>query len=90
MPLNNDAVAVRASRSGVRRARRGPRALAILALLSLAGCVHSVEARRLQNPTTGAVISACGPLTGFDDLAERVQRECMKNYEAQGLVEVTR
>jgi hypothetical protein len=90
MPLSNDVAAVRALRGEGRLTRRGPRTLALLALLSLAGCTHTVEARRLQDPTTGEVISACGPLTGFGDLAERVQQECMKNYEAKGLVEVTR
>jgi hypothetical protein len=69
-------------------ARRGPRVLALLGLLALAGCIHTVEARRLHNPSTGEVISACGPLTGFGHLAERVQQQCLKNYAAQGLVEV--
>jgi hypothetical protein len=78
MPLSDDAAGVRTLRG----------ALALLALLPLVGCVHTVEAQRLKNPTTGEVVSACGPLTGFGDLAARVQQECMKNFEAQGLVEI--
>lgn len=64
------------------------RYLIFVAILGLSGCIHTDEARYFENPNTGEVVAACGPLTGFGSVVEMAQQACVKAYEKQAYTQV--
>jgi ABC-type glycerol-3-phosphate transport system substrate-binding protein len=64
------------------------RALALLMLLLLAACgglaTAKTEATAFQNPQTGQVVGACGPMQGFDGAIGKAQQGCDQAYQAKG------
>jgi hypothetical protein len=65
------------------------RALALLMLLLLAACgglaPAKTEATAFQNPQTGQVVGACGPMQGFDGAIGKAQQGCDQTYPGQRL-----
>ena len=64
------------------------RYLTFVAILCLSGCIHTQQARYFENPNTGKVVAACGPLTGFGSVVEMAQQACIAAYEKAAYTEI--
>jgi hypothetical protein len=64
------------------------RYLIFIAIPLLSGCIHTDEARYFENPDTGKVVAACGPLTGFGSVVEMAQHACVKAYQDKAYTEI--
>lgn len=64
------------------------RALALPMLSLRAACSGSVPAKTkataFQNPHTGQMVAACGPMQGFEGAIDKAQRGCGQAYQAKG------
>jgi len=71
-------------------ARMMKRVLALPMLLLLAACGGLAPARTgaaaFQNPQTGQVVAACGPMQGFEVAIDKAQQGCHQAYQAKGWV----
>jgi hypothetical protein len=65
------------------------RYLTFVAVLCLGGCIHTEQARYFENPNTGQVVAACGPLTGFGRAVEMAQDACIDAYKKHAYSEVS-
>ena len=64
------------------------------AVLLLAACgglaPAKTEATAFQNPQTGQVVGACGPMQGFDGAIGKAQQGCDQTYQAKGWTPLNR
>jgi hypothetical protein len=64
------------------------RALALPLLLLLAACnglaPAETQATAFQNPQTGQIVAACGPMQGFKGAIEEAQKGCAESYQSAG------
>ena len=66
---------------------------ALTMLLLLAACSGlapaKTQATAFQNPQTGQVVAACGPMQGFEGAIDKAQQGCDQAYQAKGWVRLT-
>jgi hypothetical protein len=64
------------------------RILALPLLLLLAACSGmapaETQATAFQNPQTGQVVAACGPMQGFKGAIEEAKKGCSDSYKSAG------
>lgn len=70
------------------------RALVLPILLLLAACSGLAPAETgatgFENPKTGEVTSACGPMQGFKGALDKAEHGCDQAWEAKGWVPLNR